>query len=225
MMIHDYDPNKTFECYKCGSICKHFYALKSHFYTAHNLLRAKNIECKICGKKISRAGLPDHMKRRHGPAEKFQCSICNHWIANYSRRNHMEKHKDEGTVCKICGKFFKSSRSISTHMKIVHSDKPKNFKCNICEKSFLRQLKLNEHVAAAHTREFLYTCRVPGCGKQFRAEGNWRMHEKRAHPEEYEKIFKPFYKRAPNEPTPDVEEALKNLWATNEVTEDFFEKF
>jgi uncharacterized C2H2 Zn-finger protein len=61
-----------------------------------------------------------------------------------------------------------------------------------------------EHVAARHTREYLWKCRV--CGKEFRAEGNWRMHEKRAHPEEYDKIFKPFYKRAPNEVVPTIPE-------------------
>lgn len=44
----------------------------------------------------------------------------------------------------------------------------------------------------------------------YRAQGNWKMHEKKAHPEEYEKIFKPYYKRPPNERV-DVEKELKIL--------------
>jgi uncharacterized C2H2 Zn-finger protein len=83
-------------------------------------------------------------------------------------------------------------------MKIVHEN-CKNFKCEYCDKAFYKETKLNEHVAVRHTREFLFKCRVPGCGREFRAEGNWKMHERKAHPEEYEKVFAPYYKRAPNE--------------------------
>jgi transcription elongation factor Elf1 len=161
------------------------------------------------------------MKVKHKPAEKIECTICGHWIASTNLKTHMKKHKDEGAKCKICGKEFKRSISLFAHNKNVHSEKPKNFKCHLCEKAFYRDVKLYEHIAAAHTREFLYKCRVPGCTKKFRSEGNWKMHEKRAHPEEYEKIFKPFYKRAPNEPKPNVEEELKRLREANEVGELF----
>jgi uncharacterized C2H2 Zn-finger protein len=104
-------------------------------------------------------------------------------------------------------------------MKFAHGEK--KFKCETCGKAFARNLKLTEHIAVAHTREILFRCRVPGCEKGFRAEAGWKTHEKKVHPEEYEKIFKPFYKRAPNEPKPNVEEELKRLREANEVGELF----
>lgn len=143
--------------------------------------------------------------------EKVKCTICNHWITKYFIKSHMRKHNEPGKNCKICGKFLKNLSSFTSHMKIVHSDAEKKFICNYCGKGFARQIKLKEHIAAVHTREYLYTCRVPGCNKKFRAEGNWKMHEKRAHPEVYNKIFKPSYKWGPNEQPPqEFEEALKN---------------
>lgn len=162
------------------------------------------------------------MKNKHSdkPAEKVQCSICNHWIKKSAIKLHIKNHDDKGTKCEVCGKHL-SSLSITTHMKLVHSEP--RFKCTQCDKAFSRHQKLIEHVAVAHTREFLYQCRVPECAKQFRAQASWKTHEKKNHPLEYEKIFKPYYKRDPNEPVLNVEEALRKLREeTNEVVEEFF---
>jgi uncharacterized C2H2 Zn-finger protein len=80
----------------------------------------------------------------------------------------------------------------------IHEGEPK-FTCDLCGKSVRFEKKLREHIAVVHTREMLFKCRVTECGKGFRAEGNWKQHEKKAHPEEYEKFFKPFWLRGPNE--------------------------
>lgn len=53
------------------------------------------------------------------------------------------------------------------------------------------EVKLKEHIAVNHTRECPWSCRV--CGREFRAESNWRTHEKKQHPEEYQQRFKPAY--------------------------------
>lgn len=219
-MQHEYDPNKTFECYKCKRSFRNFISVKKHFYTAHNAQRSKHTTCEVCGVKVSRMGFSLHMKTKHStePLEKIQCTICGHWITKLFIKNHMRKHTDQGTTCKVCGKYLKNSYSISHHMKTVHSNAEKKFKCDYCEKSYMIQMKLREHIASVHTREILFRCRVPGCEREFRAQGNWKMHEKRAHPEIYEKIFKPFYKWGPNEqPPPEVEEALKKLSENNQI--------
>lgn len=110
---------------------------------------------------------------------------------------HMKKHNDMGTTCTICGKFLKYSAYLQRHMKLTHSDDHK-FKCEFCEKPFHKKTKMLEHIAAKHTREILFRCRVEGCGREFRAEGNWKVHEKKFHPDEYEKFFKPNYLRNPD---------------------------
>ena len=74
----------------------------------------------------------------------------------------------------------------------------KKHECTTCGKKFFKAVKLKEHVAVVHTREFPWSCRV--CSRQFRAEANWKKHEKREHPEEYERLFKPHYMRPPDDP-------------------------
>jgi hypothetical protein len=73
-----------------------------------------------------------------------------------------------------------------------HSHAEKKFKCHYenCEKKYYYEYKLKEHIAIAHTREYLYVCRVPGCGKQFRIHHCRNIHEKRMHKEEYARVLR-----------------------------------
>jgi hypothetical protein len=96
---------------------------------------------------------------------------------------HLRRHmNDEEVECKICGKAVKN---LSGHMRNVHYEK--KFKCPYdgCDKGFSKKHKFEEHIAIRHTREFLFNCRVPGCGLQFRIQNGRNMHERRMHKEEY----------------------------------------
>lgn len=136
------------------------------------------------------------MKIHKTNREKFKCDVCHRWLLKENKVSHMKKHSNLGVNCPQCGKYLKSS--LTTHIKIAHSENHR-FKCEFCEKSYHKKIKLTEHVAARHTREILFRCRVEGCEKTFRAEGNWKVHEKKFHPEEYDKFFKPSYLRSPDE--------------------------
>lgn len=213
MFTHYKDDSKTFECYICKkNNFKNHRLLKLHLYQKHNKNRPKKIQCPICSRECAQIYLNIHIRNKHSEnsKEKEKCSICDHWVIKMNMKTHMSKHSNPGVSCKICGKFLKSSLSLSAHMKYNHGE-PGKFKCDTCDRRFHKRNKMMEHVAANHTREFLWKCRVPGCEREFRAEGGWRQHEKRYHPEEYDKIFKPFYKRNPNEPAPNIEEQLMLL--------------
>lgn len=165
-----------------------------------------------------------HMQAKHStqPVEKEQCPICNHWLKKSAIKIHIANHADQGANCKICGRYLKSSASMPIHIRAVHSEQSTRHKCETCGKGFFRKKKLLEHIAVHHTREFLYKCRV--CGKEFRQEVNWKCHEKKNHPEEYDKIFKPFYKWAPHEKPPEkIDEALRNLNSQIGGVEELFE--
>lgn len=214
MFTHQEDPDRTFECYKCQKTqYKNAHLLRHHFYAKHHKERPKKIPCKICSVLVTASHMSNHIKFKHNsqPLEREKCSICEHWIMKTNMKFHLSKHSDPGVVCLECGKFLKSKHSLAVHHNLVHKPVSKNFKCDYCQKAFHREKKLAEHRAAVHTREFLFKCRVPGCEREYRAEGNWKMHEKRSHPDEYDRIFKPFWKRNPNEPAPNIEAELMNL--------------
>lgn len=165
------DPTRTFECYICDKKFANFHLIKNHIRYSHNPPSIEpNHVCEICSALVRPRHLRVHMETHEANREKFQCEICNRWLLVKSRTAHMKNHMDPGVNCKICGKFLKSSYSLSTHMKVKHVEN-RRYKCEFCEKSFYRKLKLVEHVAVRHTREILFTCRVEGCGREFRAEG------------------------------------------------------
>ncbi|CAG9810177.1 unnamed protein product [Chironomus riparius] len=200
LLVHEEDI-RQFECYICKkSKYKNLKLLQVHFSVYHNPNKPSRSVCHICSAVVRAGHLKNHMTQRHSDVEieKVQCEICDHWIMKTRMHIHKRKHAMGGVTCKICGKYLKSYGSLYSHMKILHEN-CKNFKCNYCDKAFYKETKLNEHVAVRHTREFLFKCRVPGCGREFRAEGNWKMHERKAHPDEYEKTLAPYYKRAPQE--------------------------
>ncbi|KAG5667065.1 hypothetical protein PVAND_015065 [Polypedilum vanderplanki] len=207
MYTHEEDANRTFECYICkkGNY-KNEKLLRTHFYSTHNPNRPLTTLCHICSAPVKFGTLKAHLQQKHTAEfnERVQCEICDHWIIKGRLDLHKRKHLEGGVNCKICGKFLKSSGSLYSHMKIVH-EQIRNHACNLCDKKFYKEQKLKEHVAVKHTREFLFKCRVPTCGKEFRAEANWKMHEKRQHPEEYLKFFAPTYIRGPKDNDDDDE--------------------
>lgn len=191
---HEIDSTKTFECYGCKKKFKNFHVLRIHLQKAHGGPGLdREIICHICSTQVKSKHFKQHLKI-HQDREKVKCDVCNRWLLKESMMIHMKKHNDMGVNCTICGKFLKFSAYLPRHMKLTHSNDHK-YKCNHCQKPFHKKTKMLEHIAAKHTREILFRCRVEGCGREFRAEGNWKVHEKKFHPDEYEKFFKPNYLR------------------------------
>jgi hypothetical protein len=202
-MLTHISSDRVFECYKCksGRAYKNEQLLRKHMTTRHNCVRPDNMTvCHMCSSTFRESHLATHMKTVHcdEDREKVQCGVCGFWLLQKTLKTHMAKHNDQGVTCGECGKFLKSKYSLKGHMRQAHSDEFR-FRCRFCEKGFHKEKKMVEHVAVKHTRDYPFKCRVLTCGKGFRAEGNWRIHEKKQHPEEYEAFFKPFYKRGPNE--------------------------
>ena len=194
LQTHERDTGKSFECYVCKKKFRNIPNVKRHLALSHAITPI-HIICHICSASVKEAYLSSHMKSIHNSDRtRVNCERCGIWVLKSTFKVHMMKHTDMGVNCKVCGKFLKSSYSLTTHMKTVHSDNFK-FRCEYCDKGFHRDVKMQEHIAVRHTREFPFKCRVAGCGREFRAEGNWKTHEKKAHPEEYDKYYKPFYKR------------------------------
>lgn len=207
-VMHKEGDGRTFECFVCHrESFKNEYTLQRHMKYLHDpdSPKYKTTICHICSAILKVVSMKHHMQAKHSNEikEKVKCEICEHWIVKTSMKQHMEKHKNNtGAECDVCGKFFKSKLSVYKHKTIVHSTNYK-FQCSYCDKKFHREVKMKEHIAVRHTRDFPFKCRVDGCGREFRAEANWKIHEKKAHPEEYDKYFKPHYLRSPTHPFPE----------------------
>jgi uncharacterized Zn-finger protein len=81
--------------------------------------------------------------------------------------------------CNVCPKSYPAEETLRMHIKRCHSER--NFKCDECGKTFYRSVKLKEHIAVNHTREYPWSCKT--CGKGFRIESEWYYHRKKmGHP-------------------------------------------
>ena len=113
---------------------------------------SKIFTCEICEKNFStNFSKGQHMKIVHGEVKIFKCNVCSKTFGlKRQLMIHTEiNHKIKDHFCKLCGKDFARSVTLSEHIIHIHEGE-RNYKCDSCGKSFTKSGKLKNHIKTIH---------------------------------------------------------------------------
>lgn len=148
-------------CDDCGHCFNKKWQLKEHIYEHGRSWTYKNFPCRKCKEEFFfRDSLKFHMKQMH---------------SNKTFNNNQKQHHGQPFVCDMCGNFYNSYTSISSHLKIVHK-KSADFCCHICPSQFKTKVYLQRHVEDVHEKIMRFQCNF--CGKFFKRKHQVKEHEK-----------------------------------------------
>ena len=157
----------------------------------------KGFECEICGSLWnSQTRLKSHY-RTHGASKHLKCDICGKLFGwEYSWKTHMLAHSEDNpnkyvtTIfillyilltfvfcrrCPQCGLKLFNKTALNNHMKRIHDNPDRPFKCAVCSKCFISKSELNQHINI-HNESKNFMCEQ--CGKTFRSKSYLERHYK-----------------------------------------------
>jgi KRAB domain-containing zinc finger protein len=171
-----------YECRLCQKICRGWASWYHHWST--HLDKRPDFICPTCGWKTkTKAGMWAHRKKHTDVSVK--CPHCDYTncIKSAINTHIMQVHPELSPkklwrhLCDTCGREFKTSSNLSSHMKL-HKQLIRNQVCSLCKKSFYSKKLLQDHVRSVH-EEKRHKC--DKCDNKFAKRLSLLVHIDRVH--------------------------------------------
>ncbi|KAF0971763.1 hypothetical protein FDP41_009986 [Naegleria fowleri] len=141
-----------------------------------------------CGKEFTSKGkLDKHLKKHEEKRHLCGFPSCRKTFSfRHELLEHIKlKHSPKQSVCIICNKEFKDLQALQVHLRTIHKNEKKVFRCHHedCNKCYTNKRNLDDHIKTTHLKTKQFKCDI--CQRVLKHKASLRRHYKNVHNQVY----------------------------------------